>query len=207
MTTYIIDVRELEALSLFASTEKTRYYLNGVCFEHIKGNDSPGLIATDGHRLGALRVTKADPVGEQFILSSDDIKKIVALYKPFAKEYKTRLDYLRLRVTHDKGALKLALILTDRETDAVKELASFDSKAVDGHFPDWRRVVPDREDSDDCAICFNPAYIADFGEAGKLLTGLRSPALGLHITGKHNPMLIDIKGRDDFTGVLMPMRG
>ena len=39
----------LKATAIAASTEQTRYYLNGVCIEH--SPNGPIFIATDGHRL------------------------------------------------------------------------------------------------------------------------------------------------------------
>jgi DNA polymerase-3 subunit beta len=49
VSSFDFDIRALKATAIAASTEQTRYYLNGVCVEH--SPNGPIFIATDGHRL------------------------------------------------------------------------------------------------------------------------------------------------------------
>src|SRR5690606_27119184 len=60
--TLAVPLDELMRLKPFVSVEETRYHLNGVKFE--KGAVGVVLAATDGHRLGVLRVERALVNGE-----------------------------------------------------------------------------------------------------------------------------------------------
>ena len=79
-------------------------------------------------------------------------------------------------------------------------------RSIDGSFPNWRNVVP-TELSGETAQ-FNPAYIADMGKIGEILTGKRkNGGLTAHI--HHNgesPAGVTFPGCFDATAVLMPIR-
>lgn len=193
----LIKANELQAVALAASTETMRYYLKGVCFE-----DNGGMIATDGHRMHTIRAQVKAEVKDSFILGNDDIKKVLALYKPIEKEHKPIREKLRICIEHDKGALKISIVMA--EGDSVS-LGGFDGKAVDGNFPDWRRVLPSGEPEPITAIGINTNYVADFGKANSLLAGFKAPNIKLEFYGDTTPMLIEI-AEYDFLGALMPVR-
>lgn len=195
-STHTIKANELEAIALAASTEQTRYYLNGVCVETYADN-SCGLVATDGHRLHAINTQDA-PTGS-FILGNDDIKKILSMYRAELKTTaKTIREHLVIVITHENGALTLSVMLGD------KACGSFVSAPVDGQFPDWRRTVP----SGDCEsgpVGFNAMYLADFGKASKLL-GHGLHGIVVESTSSSGPARIRAIGCPAFAGVCMPMR-
>jgi DNA polymerase-3 subunit beta len=64
----LIDTNLIKAAMLCASTEKTRYYLNGVYF------DPRGfIVATDGHRLFCAKIEAWD--GDSFLIPNDMLKR------------------------------------------------------------------------------------------------------------------------------------
>ena len=126
MATTVAGLRHvLENTSYCASTDNTRYYLNGVLLE----TDAYTLrcVATDGHRM-AIRETSADRYGEipqGFILPIPAVRATLALLKGM------------------DGATPVKLGFT---VDAKTIVISFGSativaRRVDGEFPDWRQVI------------------------------------------------------------------
>ena len=166
----LIPTEILKAAHLFISKEQTRYYLAGVNIEASEG--AVRLTSTDGHRLFTASVAFEDPqpMFETFILPGDAIKRALTGYK----EEMIEID-------------------TVRET-----VGSVAYKPIDGTFPDWRRVAPDKITGE--AAQLDPQYVADFGKAAKILRG--------HLVIRHNggsPAVIGF-GRLDCVGLLMPLR-
>jgi DNA polymerase-3 subunit beta len=191
--TLTINARALKAAAICASTEETRFYLNGVNIE----TDAAGhtLTATDGHRLIAIRQAHAadntTTECQSFILPLHMIAKL--------KIGKRAPDYATL--TYDDGKLALSF---DGLTVA--------GEAIQGTFPAARRVaygVFHNEDAGKPAQ-FNPAYVGDFGKIAEVLTGTKPKAIQI-ITNGGNPALVDFIGSKDASGVegfgvLMPVR-
>ena len=191
--TLTINARALKAAAICASTEETRFYLNGVNVE----TDAAGhtLTATDGHRLIALRHAHFgehrrpdDMVVPSFILPLHMIAKL--------KIGKRAPDYATL--TYDDGKLALSF---DGLTIA--------GEAIQGTFPAARRVAYGAFHSEDAGkpAQFNPAYIGDFGKVAEILKGSKPQSLTVLPNGL-NPALIDfgpVEGVEAF-GVLMPVR-
>jgi DNA polymerase-3 subunit beta len=91
-------------------------------------------------------------------------------------------------------------------TDKIGQIAY---TAVDGTFPDWRRVIPtgeekpsDKPEDSAAHVHFNHAYIGDLAKMGKALAG----ASMLHPTSASNPCLVTFGERADCFAVLMPVR-
>ena len=78
---------------------------------------------------------------------------------------------------------------------------------VDGAFPDWRRVVPPQLSG--VTAQFNPAYVADMGAIGLLLSGRRKSDSGLIAHIHHNgdgPAGVTFPECGDAFAILMPIR-
>jgi DNA polymerase III subunit beta len=109
------------------SQEETRYYLNGV-FLHVWDDvESPTLrtAATDGHRL--ITLSAPMPEGDTplpMIVHKDAVRQLLKL----------------LADTHDDATL----IIKQGELSlhVQRPCWSHDSKAIDGTFPDFQRVMP-----------------------------------------------------------------
>lgn len=112
-----VSCADLEWVSRAVSKEYTRYYLNGVYF------DNGLMVATDGHRMFMCQVTEM--IGK-IILPTDTIKGVLALAKALKKKVVTI-------TAHNSG---FEIQVGD---------CSIVSKAVDGNYPDYARVIPDHK--------------------------------------------------------------
>ena len=182
MATLYIPADLLRAAMICASTEKGRYYLNGVFI------DPAGLVvSTDGHRafVGKFDICEAGDGSQRPAPASFG-------------GYIIPLATLKRVLTGNKARL---IAVSGDEIDGQRY------EAVDGTFPDWRRIVPPAEASGEPAQ-FNPAYVADMGKIGALIGAGGKGRLGAHFhhNGAGNPCGVTFPGAPDAFGVLMPMR-
>ncbi|AIS48158.1 DNA polymerase III subunit beta family protein [Burkholderia pseudomallei] len=173
----------LKAALLHAAKNDIRYYLNGICIEaHEK---ETRVIATDGHRAAVVRVS-AENVDvtprTRFIIPRATVESMkvskAALKHPIAIEGPN--DSGEYRAT---GGFGVAIF-----------------QAVEGVFPDYRRVIP--ETTSGKLAQYNPAYLADMAKAAELLGHKFSYV-------EHNgdgPARVTIPKYPDFVGVVMPVR-
>ncbi len=105
-----------------ASTEQTRYYLNGVYLHNSEGGLT--AVATDGHRL-AVRKSALDVQGDFGVIVPN--KSVKAIQRIFA------------------GNVDIALTTKER-LSIESEGISFYSRLIDGSFPDYQRVIPQSSD-------------------------------------------------------------
>lgn len=192
-------------LQPFQSTEETRYYLNGF---HVEPHCEKGamIVATDGHILGACHDENAilDPKQERLWNLPKDILKAC---KPGGRD-----AWARWLILDGKGFenYKVGVALAPDTPEALSAwdnqdpelvLATGLVRPIDGTFPDWRRVVPQVEGPPgngtyDLALLkrFERAFSTDRAKPVKVIT-----------SDPFNPALI-LTNRDDFFGVIMPMR-
>jgi DNA polymerase-3 subunit beta len=138
------------------------------------------MVTTDGHRMFVARLN--DKPAADVIIPLADVQAALKLAGARCQE---------IEVTADK-------------------IGQIAFTAVDGTFPDWRRVVPTGEETpakdkpEDSAahVHFNHAYIGDLAKMGKALAG----ASMLHPTSASNPCLVTFGERADCFAVLMPVR-
>ena len=121
-----LDRKELleaiKQIAFAASTEETRYYMNGILFHD--RDDRLILVATDGHRLAKCQIPSAPFSADHSCIVPN--ASIAAIVKLLAK---TAAEDVRLR--RSKGLLEVSapgFVLT--------------SKLIDGTFPDYQRVIP-----------------------------------------------------------------
>lgn len=116
-----IMIADLEFVAQYMSTEASRYYLNGVCFN---GAD---MVTTDGHRLGKVNYGSAFPHHPEYnsgvIMPAGAVKAIISL----AKEFKVKS--IALAFWHNRLVAKVGN-------------ATIYTKMVDGTYPDYSRVIP-----------------------------------------------------------------
>jgi DNA polymerase-3 subunit beta len=148
---------------------------------YLKGvhlSTSGHMVATDGHRMFVARLN-ATPAAD-VIIPLADVQAALKLAGARCKD---------IEVTADK-------------------IGQIAYTAVDGTFPEWRRVVPTGEETpakepeDSAAHAhFNHAYVGDLAKMGKALDG----ASMLHPTSASNPCLVTFGERADCFAVLMPL--
>lgn len=197
MPTFKIMTNELLAALVFASTDDTRYILNGVCIE-LRPNYCPLLIATDGRRLACIQsqCEQEEPLTEtaSLVLSTDAIKAIAHFDKKLGKvnggilkiEYRPSKRIL----VHFAGGK----IVTDWEEGALRE----------GDYPNWRQVVPTGEKSEVKDFGVNAEYVSDFVKAAKFLDV--EPCLKVNLFSKETAFEIKLDLAPYFYAVLMPMK-
>lgn len=176
---------QVRAMLNLSATKDVRYYLNGL---HVV-QDARGTIveATDGHVLGMLRV--------------DD--------KPHAKPASVIMptDALKtLRGTKREGDQLIEFSVSGEYVTASRGGTVSTFKAVEGRFPDCRRVTPTNaqlaKDEAPQVAQFNPELLARFVDCATDLGMKGNMAVRPRGNG---PALVSID-RDDFVGVVMPWR-
>ncbi len=129
-----VEARELRRLiekTKFAiSTEETRYYLTGIYFHSIDGEEGPQLraVATDGHRLAQVETPMPDAMA--------DLPGVIV-------PRKTVLELARL--IEDRSA-PVEVALSETRIQFVTGTVVMTSKLIDGTFPDYTRVIPHAND-------------------------------------------------------------
>jgi DNA polymerase-3 subunit beta len=151
------------------STEETRYYLNGIFF-HAPAINREGarvlrMAATDGHRLA--RVTRELPEGAAAMPDAIVPRKAIdVIAKAMGKKPTGEAGF-----AFAKGRV---LVTVGRWT--------FDSKLIDGTFPDYQRVIPSTEVS--CATFSAPELAVAAGKLSKWgSTKTRAVKLSLDASG------------------------
>lgn len=114
-----------------ASTEETRYYLNGL-YVHAKtekGTKVLRVVATDGHRLACVETPL--PKGAEKMEGVIIPRKTVA-------EIRKLLD--------DSDSETISLSLSENKICFVLKDVTLTSKLIDGTYPDYERVIPTNND-------------------------------------------------------------
>ena len=204
-----IELKKLKAANLFASKEETRYYLNGVLFEI--ENKQGHVVATDGHRLIKI------PLQERgHKIKGDDQKVIIP---------REMIDKIKLV----RGVEMCDLLFSSTGAIEIEyDGTTYKCQAVDGTFPDYKRVIPDQDadaktkqaarkrmtkaqmeaDAKDIfEVGFNPKFLADFAKLNETL-GYKGAGVRLKTTDSQSPAIITMGGgmADQYLAVLMPMR-
>jgi DNA polymerase-3 subunit beta len=180
----------LKAALFCASSEEARYYLRGV---HLA--TSGHLVTTDGHRMFVARLTES-PAAD-VIVPYADVQAALKLAGARCKDIEVTVDVTGSALLQVTG-----------------KIHSIAYTAVDGTFPDWRRVVPTGEElpsnkPEDLpgAVHFNHAYIGDFEKMAAILCGKADTAQSvLHPVTASAPCLVTFGDRADCFAVLMPVR-
>jgi DNA polymerase-3 subunit beta len=191
MTTFTINIRALKATAIAAGKEEVRYYLMGVNIEH----DATGVlfVATDNHRLIASR---HDWIGEVPTSFAPIIVPLTLIKKIKLNKYQQE-----------------ATITIDTKTDGAAVLSvaydgsTYSVNAIARTFPAWRHIIP--HSADGVAAQYDPEYLAEFKEAGRILEGnTNSPSVAVSYNGG-KPALVRFWHDDNQVqsfGVIMPMR-
>ena len=188
-------VGEVKAAMLFASTEDSRYVLNGVCFEARPGKP-PLLVATDGRRLAVIE-TQASQVEDYvdipttFIVATAFLKPLVAFAK--SQACTIEVDY------HPPTRIVFTMVEGKCAVDSEK------GAIVEGDFPNWQKVLPAGEKEAVKELGINAELVADFGKASKLL-GSKDLGIRMNLFNKDGVIEVHINGKPNFYGVVMPMK-
>jgi DNA polymerase III subunit beta len=156
------SVKEMVAKTQFAITgEDTRYFLNGALFV-LKPNEM-SLVATDGHRLALVSVTR-DGQGKK---DADEVKAI--LPKKTLGELGRLLSDGDGDITYERGENHLFFEVGGR---------LLISRMIDGQFPAYERVIPKGNDKH---IEFERDRLTNAVKRVALLSNERSRAVKIQI--------------------------
>lgn len=187
MHTASICFRTLKAISAFASTEATRYYLNGVLLT-VDANGAE-YVATDGHRLAARRIDLPKDAERNTLVGS----WIIPL--DICKGFKFTKHGVADGTAHDAGNGEIKLVGPDSTARLFKP--------IDGTFPDWRRVVPAEISGSLEHLAFNGAYLNSVWKLGADLD-IGKPFAQYNGEG---PSVFTFDDDASVFALLMPLRG
>ena len=197
-----LNIRLLKAVALAASTEQTRYYLNGVNLEFF--GDSVIMCATDGKKLivGKQKriYTEQTQAGD-----SDGAAGESSLILPLhmiaqIKVGKRSPDHATL--SFEGKADNLANRALALKYDGI----TVSGAEVDGTFPHARAVIP--REIDGVAAQFQPEFLLTFVKAAAVCGSISTPVV--HHNGL-SPALVSWLPDDSLAGcqafgVVMPLR-
>jgi len=156
-------VKEMVAKTQFAITgEDTRYFLNGALF--VLKADGMSLVATDGHRLALVSVTRNGGPGKA---DGDESKAI--LPKKTLGELGRLLSEGDGNIGYERGENHLFFQVGDR---------MLISRMIDGQFPAYERVIPKGNDKH---IEFERDRLTNAVKRVALLSNERSRAVKIQI--------------------------
>lgn len=183
MTNVNIDLNLVKAAAVCTSKDECRYYLNGVFIT--SDGESLVSVAADGHRLAAFRHT----IDQDAPLESFGVIVPLAIING-------------LKIARGNSTATLSHVENLKwSIEYNGQSITFD--AIDGTFPDWRRVIP-KETSGEVAQ-FNPSYIGDFSKIAKILGGKKETPVKIAHNGG-GPALVSFGDDIDAIACLMPIR-
>lgn len=178
-----INRNHLRATLITAAKNDVRYYLNGLLIEIYL--DRLFIVSTDGNRLSVLRDDSNPGVevpegGTAFVMP-----------RTLAETIKAEKRLPTVGLTFD----------TETKIITLNDYGSASSaKAVDGVFPDWRRVLPTNPSGE--AANFNPEFVGDLAKIAKALGCAVTSPIIWH--GGSSAALVTITNAPEFVGVMVP---
>jgi DNA polymerase-3 subunit beta len=157
-------LKEMVAKTQFAITgEDTRFFLNGALF--VLRNDSMSLVATDGHRLALVNVSRNGKSAKD----KDDAEAKAILPKKTLGELARLLAEGENAINYERGENHLFFNVGERVLI---------SRMIDGQFPAYERVIPKGNDKH---IEFERDRLANAVKRVALLSNERSRAVKFQI--------------------------
>jgi DNA polymerase-3 subunit beta len=174
-----IDFNILKALNVLTAKKDVRYYLNGVYVE-INQNGAY-FVATDGHKMGIYHddEIKSDAPIEHVIPSTliDQASKVIKNISLIDLDLSPMIEINYLHNT-------------------------FKAPAIDGKYPDFRRVIPESLNHD--LAQFDPDFLMQFKKCACILNNVKNCDIAIGHNGTSGSV-IDIQN-PKFLGVIMPYR-
>lgn len=208
-----VNPKYFAAIYQCAAQNDVRYYLNAV---HIEAHASGGvvIVATNGHFMGAIH----DPdgwiaPGTSSVLVGAVSKRLLS--SCLARRGPDREPPAVLWIA-EKYSLLSSIVDTSEEPELFGQHAHLTERTelIDGQFPNWRRVIPDKRQPFEGQLpCINGEYLEVFNKIGVMLSGQkRFGGGGMHLEASAGDAQIVVRFNaydliERFVGVVMPMRG
>jgi len=183
---------------LFASTDESRYVLNGVCL--CAQAERPILITTDGRRLAVIETTAEQPKDytgndEQIILRGEFIRAISALSKAIGGKL---FPWIEIANTPGSQRVQVSIVggscFVESETSAL----------IEGDYPNWKTCIPSKRAIRQpvSEIGLNAECVGDYAKAAKILE-CETPIVQMALVGKDSAIEVKLIGRPNFYGLVM----
>ncbi|OZI64594.1 hypothetical protein [Bordetella genomosp. 4] len=189
--TILIDHLALKAASLIKAKSDIRYYLNGVYVEATK--EQTIVVATDGHRLIALRSSAINEIEDDInlIIPEDALQRII--------DGSVRNQRAIPATFQENGKWSIPLF---------KWAVEISFTPVPANYPVWRKVIPDSVSG--VAADLNPKYLQDFQSAARVFFGLgsghRFPSVEIAQNGDGAALVFPYMKDESFIGIVMPFK-
>lgn len=200
----ILKRNELQAAALFASSDESRFVLNGIFVELRKGKQ-PLMVATDGRRLVVIETESVQDDNKQegsFILRKDFLARVFTLAKSF------KCDELKLEIIPQPGNKnpKVVVTLFSQSLASTMVLDGGTDSLIEGNYPNWRNVVPEPDAKPSQGVmCVLSQFIVDYERAFRLLKPGNCTSIIMRPTIDNlGPIEVFLTGVPNFYGVLMP---
>lgn len=188
MNTISFNPKWLKAAALIAARRDIRYYLNGVLVEVFE--KEARLVATDGHRMVILRKLVEGAAPARIIVPTD----ILDLLRPQSKHSKIEATFV---YDAEKPLAKVTL-------DYMNVGLQF--TPIDGKYPDYSQTMNNATKPSGARSTLNASYLHDFKRVLDCAFGhdrFVTPSVWHNGDG---PAAVTYKDREDFFGIVMPMR-
>jgi len=170
------NIKLISAIALFAGKKDIRYYLNGVHFELLNG--TLRIVATNGH-IAATAVLMRNIDGANFEATLDN-EHIVTLCK-------------------NKNGIALEIV-PGETGKTVFSFCSTRAIAIDGKYPDWRRVLSE-SNSPEAIGYYNASFLATIAKAAIVSGADRNGYFSISQRGTNAAPFYT----GDISGVVMPV--
>ena len=181
MNTFTVSINAIRAARTHAAVKDVRHYLCGIHFDLEAGR----IVATDGIRA-LVCAGPVVPGAGTFIMPNELADNML---KAVGKKYL----YDTVEVSYAAGTIQVKTVN-----------GIFSSAAVDGTFPDWRRIIPRAVSGE--AAQYNPQYLADAREAFALYQEFKADKTGFKVAYNGLSPCICTTGNDTILIVVMPIR-
>jgi DNA polymerase III sliding clamp (beta) subunit (PCNA family) len=140
----------VEALP-FASTDETRFILNGVYFD----TEQQAVCATDGKAL-YVRST-ALPFAESFVLPNDSVKTLAGLWTRKESDL-TEISVNQIgEKENETPTYEARFDIGSSPVPNSPRLWTLTNRTIEGRFPNWRQVIPEEADCEfNLGLAFDP---------------------------------------------------
>lgn len=194
--------------NLFISDEECRYYLQGILIDTIE-DGTVNVVATNGHIIGVFNEDRG------FCHETENF--IVKLPKEAATliRKETARGFEGWLVIHSGGTQRIAhVVRSSYDMDEISERVSglntiWTGKVeiIDAEYPKYKNAIPQTlESSGTPVIQSKYLNILHLVAKAQLHTGISMAALQLYAKSPKDPVLVNVHGRLDFIGVVMPVR-
>lgn len=199
----MLPLNELRAAAIFASTDSTRYILNGV-YVQIDKHGQVTLAATDGRRACIIKsdalVTNPGEVAA-FILPLRLIKRASPIRGTGNVELSAEvISEVQIGGTQT-ARIRYRITISDGET-------AVSCKGVDGNYPAYAQVLPGKITAANTHIAIAPKFIGEISAVAKLLRPAKEkydPAMVIGGESEAKCITILLTGINKFYAIVMPV--